>query len=536
MSRAEEPVRRGEDGVAVTVSGSVLLSGGRLLGSTQLVDVLVRDGRVVSIAAAAAGRPGGSGGSDGSGGPGVSDGADEPERVELGGRTVMRGLRDAHVHFAQWALARQRLDVSGARSAADTVALVVARLRDRPLAPGAPLIGFGFRDGLWPDAPSAAMLDDGLRAAGLPDTPVVLVSGDLHCGWLNVTALARHGVVGHPTGIMREQEWFALSEAISAVPTPVLDAWVDEAARAAAARGVVSVIDYELADNLVAWRRRIDAGADALRVAAGTWPEHLDQAGLREFATGDVVPGSDGLLTQGPLKVISDGSLNTRTAFCHQVYPGLEGTTAPHGVLAVGPEELTRLMATATRFGLTCAIHAIGDRAVGLALDAFEATGARGSIEHAQLLAPADLVRFAALGVVASIQPEHALDDRDVADRHWPGQTGRAFAYADLLAAGAELVLGSDAPVAPLDPWLAIAAAVHRSRDDREAWHPEQELPLDVALAASTGGRAGVEVGDVADLAIVDVDPFDADDATLRAMPVSGTLLAGRWTWCTLTR
>ena len=503
----------------------MLLLGGRLVGSSARVDVCVRDGRVVAV------------GSD----LRLSDDAATGngrviERVELGGRTVLRGLRDAHVHLTQWALARQRLDVSGAASAAGAAALVVARLRERPLAPGAPLVGFGFRDGLWPDVPCAVLLDDALRAAGLPDVPVVLVSGDLHCAWLSSAGLARHNVAGHPTGVLRDREWFAISEAVSAVPAPVLDGWVDAAARAAAARGVVSVVDFELADNLAVWRRRMGAGTDVLRVAAAAWPEYLDRGVAAGLVTGDVVGGTGGLLTMGPLKVISDGSLNTRTAYCHQAYPGLDGTSAAFGVLAVGPEELALLMTKAARHGLGCAIHAIGDHANTLALDAFAATGAHGSIEHAQLLAPEDLDRFAGLGVVASVQPEHALDDRDVADRYWAGRTGRAFAYASLRAAGATIVLGSDAPVAPLDPWLAIAAAVHRTRGGREPWHLEQAIGLDVALAASTGGRAEVAVGDVADLAIVDVDPYEADAETLRAMPVSGTLLGGRWTWCALDR
>jgi predicted amidohydrolase YtcJ len=507
------------------VGGSVLLSGGRLVGSATSVDVLVRDGLVVAI------------------GPVLSpadvrlrSGRLSVDRVRLGGRTVLRGLRDSHVHLTQWALARQRLDVSAAASAAHACALVIAQLRRRPPAPGEGLVAFGFRDGLWPDTPTVTVLDDALRAAGVPDVPVVLVSGDLHCAWLSSAALVRHGLGGHPSGVLRDGQWFAISEAVSAVPTQVLDRWVDEAARAAAARGVVAVVDFELADNLAVWRRRIGAGTDVLRVAASTWPEYLDRAVAERLASGDVVPGTGGLLTMGPLKVISDGSLNTRTAYCHQPYPGLEGTPAAHGVLAVGPEQLVAVMTTATRHGLTCAIHAIGDHANTLALDAFEATGARGSIEHAQLLAPEDLGRFAALGVQASVQPEHALDDRDVADRHWPGRTGRAFAYADLLAAGAGLVLGSDAPVAPLDPWLAIAAAVHRTRGGREPWHPEQAIPLDVALAASTGGRASLAVGDLADLAIVDADPGQVDPAGLRTMEVSGTLLGGRWTWCTLDR
>ena len=108
---------------------------------------------------------------------------------------------------------------------------------------------------------------------------------------------------------------------------------------------------------------------------------------------------------------------------------------------------------------------------------------------------------------MASVQPEHAVDDRDVADRYWAGRTHRAFAYRSLLDAGVELVLGSDAPVAPLDPWVTLAAAVHRSGDDRPSWHPEQEIPLDVALAASAGPAGPIAVGRPADLVITDLDP-----------------------------
>jgi predicted amidohydrolase YtcJ len=175
-------------------------------------------------------------------------------------------------------------------------------------------------------------------------------------------------------------------------------------------------------------------------------------------------------------------------------------------------------------------VHAIGDRANTLALDAFAATGAGGRVEHAQLLSPGDLGRFAELGVVASVQPEHAVDDRDVAERYWAGRTHRAFAYRSLLDAGAELVLGSDAPVAPLDPWITLAAAVHRSADDRPSWHPEQQIPLDVALAASAGPAGPITVGRVADLVITDLDPAAVPPDTVRTIPVAGTLLAGRWT------
>lgn len=485
----------------------LVLTHARLVGAARTVDVLLRDGRVHAV------------------GPGVAQSAGAGvEQVDLDGRTVIPGLWDAHVHLTQWALARQRLDVSAAGSAAEAVRLVLDRLAARPLAPGTALVGYGFRDGLWPDVPTAALLD-----AAVGDTPVILVSGDLHCAWFSTAGLRYAGVPAHPTGLLREAEWLPLTAVVDHVADEVADGWVAEAAQAAAARGVVGVLDLEITENLTPWRRRIAAGFDALRVRAGVWEPFLDKVLAEDLRTGDVLVGTHGLLEQGPLKVVTDGSLNTRTAYCHEPYPGMSGEGA-HGVLSVPPEHLVPLMAHAHRKGLRCAIHAIGDHANTLALDAFEASGAQGTIEHAQLLTERDVARFAALGVTASVQPEHAMDDRDVADRHWAGRTDRAFPYASLAAAGVRLVLGSDAPVAPLDPWVAIDAGVTRVRDGREAWHPEQRLDLLTALRASTDGQPlTLAVGAPADLAVLDADPLTATDS-LREMPVAGTLLAARWT------
>ena len=144
-----------------------------------------------------------------------------------------------------------------------------------------------------------------------------------------------------------------------------------------------------------------------------------------------------------------------------------------------------------------------------------------------------DVRRFAEMSVVASVQPEHALDDRDVADRYWAGRTRRAFPLRSLLDAGAVLALGSDAPVAPLDPWVTIAAAVHRSRDGRARWHPEQEISVSEALAASLHPNRrspAISVGDPADLIVLDEDPFIASPEALRRMAVAATMLAGHWT------
>ena len=182
--------------------------------------------------------------------------------------------------------------------------------------------------------------------------------------------------------------------------------------------------------------------------------------------------------------------------------------------------------------GIVPTVHAIGDHANSLALDAFAELGVRGRIEHAQLLAATDLLRFAELGVVASVQPDHALDDRDVAEHHWAGRTDRAFALRSLLDSGATLAMGSDAPVSPLDPWVTIAAAVARSRGDREPWHPEQRITVAEALAAST--RTTVAVGQRADLIVTGTDPLAADVESLRRLGVAATLLGGEFTHDTL--
>ncbi|MBO3088142.1 amidohydrolase [Cellulomonas dongxiuzhuiae] len=483
----------------------LVLHRARLLGRDAPVDVALRDGRISAIGAAA------------DAGPGV-------DVVDLDGRLVLPGLWDQHTHLTQWALARGRLDVSGAVSAAHAVALVAERLATHRPAAGRPLVGLGFRDGTWPDEPSAALLD---AVAG--DVPVVLVSGDLHCAWVSSAGLRMFGVAQHPTGVLRETEWMPLMGALDHVPDATQDALVADALRAAAARGVVGVVDLEIADNVAVWRRRAATGDPAVRVRAGVWPTYLDRVVAEELATGDRLAGPR--VTQGPLKVIVDGSLNTRTAWCHDPYPGVEGALA-RGVLNVPADELVPLLRHAHAHGLRCAVHAIGDAANALVLDAFAASGARGSVEHAQLLDPADVARFAELGLTASVQPAHLPDDRDVADRHWAGRTDRAFPFASLHAAGVPLALGSDAPVAPLDPWLAVDAAVRRTGDDRPAWHPEQAIDVVTALASSVDGQPlGLRVGGPADLVVLDDDPVAAaaTPGALRGTRVAATLVAGAW-------
>jgi predicted amidohydrolase YtcJ len=439
------------------------------------------------------------------------------EGMDAGGRFLLPGLWDNHVHFTQWSLTQQWLDLGTAASAREVAALVGEAV---PTSSARPFVGIGFRDGLWADAPNLADLD-----AVSGDVPVVLNSGDLHSVWLNSAALALYGHAGHPTGLLREDDAFRITGLVAALPDDVVDGYALAASRTAAARGVVGIVDLEMSWNLDTWQRRQAAGNDLVRVEFGIYTEHLDRAIGLGLHTG----GSLGeLLTVGRFKVLTDGSLNTRTAYCYDPYPGTHNV----GMLTVPPEELLPLMRKAAAAGIEPTVHAIGDRANTLALDAFESVGCHGRIEHAQLVAAQDFARFAALGVTASVQPEHAMDDRDVADRYWAGRNDRTMALRSLLDAGATLAFGSDAPVAPLDPWVSMSAAVGRARDGREPWHPEQSVSFAEALSAST--RSTIAVGQPADLVLVDVDPTTVSPDALRTMPVAATLLAGRFTHTTL--
>lgn len=441
--------------------------------------------------------------------------------LDADGRYLVPGLWDEHTHMVQWALAMSRLDLSGAASAGATVALVRAAVADRPL------VGYGFRDALWPDAPTTAALD-----AVSGTTPVILVAADLHCAWVNTAGTQLLGVHTGPDGLVREGEWFAAMEGLDQVTIASAEDALRQALPLLPARGVVGVVDLEWADSIADWSRRLSSAPGLIRVDAGIYPDRLDAAIADGWRSGQQVPGTGGLLRVGPLKILSDGSLNTRTAYCRHQYLGepVAFDGVGYGHQEFSPDQMDPLVAAATGAGITSTIHAIGDLAVTLALDVFERAGVAGRIEHAQLIDPADLPRFAQLDVVASVQPEHAMDDRDLVDEYWADRAQSCFPLASLRDAGAQLRLGSDAPVAPLDPWISVAAAAFRRRGSRSAWQPREALDVPTALAASARGRNRVRAGDVADLVLVDADPVTADAQLLREMPVWATMLAGRWT------
>ncbi len=430
--------------------------------------------------------------------------------LDAAGRWLIPGLWDAHVHLGQWARQGTRLDLAGTTSRAEALHRVAAADSGTGL-----LVGGGFRPATWSEPPTLASLDD---VTG--ERPVVLVSGDAHAGWLNSAALRRFGVPPR-TDPLTEAAWFAVLPAVLAAEDAQIGPGAYTAALQAAARlGVVGVCDFEFEPGFASWPDRYRAAGVPLRVRTSTYPVDLPAATAAGLRTGSLPDPDQPLLTMGSLKIISDGSLNTRTAHCYESYPG-----GGHGVQNVAPTELADLLGLASRSGLEVALHAIGDAAAALAVDAFAGSGATGSVEHAQLMRAEEIDKMAALGLVASVQPAHLLDDRAVTAAIWGEErAARSFPLRGLVDAGVRLALGSDAPVARLDPWLAMAAAVHRGEPGDPPWHPEHALTAAEALAASTGGLGTVRPGQIADLALLDADPL----RRLSGMEVATTIVAGQ--------
>ena len=459
-----------------------------------------------------------------------------PDVVDLGGRCVVPGLTDSHVHFPTWSLAQRDVRLEGVSSLAEAL----DRVRDHPRG-GSWVRGSGWRSADWEAQPTAAALDEITGA-----TPAALWSRDYHSLWLNSAAIAladgqleaEGGVVerdedGEPTGVVREESaWRFLTRFERATPDEYVDA-VREGVRVAAGRGVTAIHDKD------GWlgapgifQRVAERDGLALRVWQSVPFERLDELealGLRS-------PIGDDFLRIGYLKGFMDGTLGSQTAWM------LDGS----GVRITSREELADVVRRAARAGWPVSVHAIGDRANREALDAFEATreewaprGLRQRIEHAQCLAPEDVARFAELGVACSVQFSHAPSDRDLAERFWRDRLDGTYAFRSLVDSGAPVANGSDAPVEELDPLAGIRAGVLRTIDDRPAWRPEQAVTVEQALHATTVAPAWLSgderrrgkllPGFLADLVVLSRDPLECPLEELETVEVLATMVGGRW-------
>src|SRR5438067_11572629 len=392
-----------------------------------------------------------------------------PERVDLGGRCVLPGFSDSHVHFPTWSMAQRQVRLEGTQSLEEALARVAAAARS--VEPGRWLRGTGWRSGDWhpPTEPTKEALDAVTGA-----TPTALMARDYHSLWLNSAALARAngdlqvpgGVVelderGEPTGVLREEcAWHFRDVYVHPTDDEMVEA-SREGVKIATARGVTSVHDKDgWLGALRVWQRLAEEGSLTLRV----W-QSLPHHQVEELAALGIRSGFGSPLVRiGYLEAFMDGTLGSQTARM------LDGS----GVEITSREGLEEFVRRGVAAGFPVAVHAIGDLANREALDAFEATrdlwapaGLRPRIEHAQLLAPEDLPRFARLGVAASVQFSHAPSDRDLPGRFWADKTDGAYAYRSLPESGAVLANGSDAPVEELAPWAGVVAGVPRTIDER---------------------------------------------------------------------
>jgi len=513
------------------MSAPLLIVNGRLWSGHRLEGdaVLVHDGRIAAVGPR----------------PALGDERVAAHVVDAHGGTITPGLVDAHIHLVPWARARRQPDLHGCDSRDAALERVRAALASLPEG-DAPLVGRGWDDTGWTAAPEAAVLD-----ALAPGRPVLLHRHDFHALWVNTAALRAAGVssatpdpeggrfergaLGEPSGLVREHAVRAFLALEDRAAPAVDDALLDEAAAALHAEGITAVHDFQRTQ--VDWERtRALARRRRLRVLQHVGPEQVADARRLGLRGGE---GDDWFRT-GALKLFADGTLGSRTAALLEPW----GDTPGRGMLLLTPAGLAGHVGDAAAAGFSIAIHAIGDAAVRHALDAIQAHRAALArlplpprIEHVQLLHPDDLGRFAALGVAASMQPQHATTDAPVARRAWGARCALAYPWRALLETGAWLALGSDAPVEPPVARLGLAAAVGRVGVDGVAFEPGQRLTLDEALRGYTGsacalaagalGSGRLEPGAPADLVVWDRDLHTAGPRELAEARPRLTALGG---------
>ena len=431
----------------------------------------------------------------------VSPPTGTPE-LDAGGRLVVPGFTDGHAHLVQTGYAMTDVRLKALPSAAAAAALVRERAARTPH--GAWIRGAGWDQNDWPGArfPHRRDLD-----AAAPEHPVVLAHTSGHCVWVNTMALRLAGITaatpapfggaidigddGEPTGILRDTAARLVSDVI---PSPTPDerlAAFRNAIEHAHSLGVTGAHAMDVGRGeyqaMLALR---DSGRLRLRIRAYLTAGRLDEWIDRAVRTGD----GDEMMRVGGVKFFADGALGSMTAWMFEPFDDAPGT----GLALQPAHELEASVRRCLDHGLDAAIHAIGDRANHEVLGIIERTRAIAPelprrIEHAQLLRPDDIARFAALGVTASVQPIHATQDMAKVERSW-GTRGRyAYAFASLAATGANLAFGSDTPVETMDPIAGLHAAVTRRNAagvPDAGWYPEERIGVEAALAAYTRGCA----------------------------------------------
>jgi predicted amidohydrolase YtcJ len=486
---------------------------------------------------------------------------EHPERVRLanitaqvdgGGRTLLPGLIDAHGHVMGLGLAAIRLDLTGTSSLGD----LQARLRDYATANREGwVLGRGWNQELWPDKrfPIAADLD-----AVVADRPVALERVDGHALVVNTAALKAAGITattkdpvggkierdarGNPTGLLIDAA-MPLVESKIPPPSPAQrEQALAKAQEALLSSGLTAVADMGTAvEDWSAMDALGRSGRLQLRIIGYA-------AGVEAMPARPVSWRYGDRLKLGGVKLYADGALGSRGAWLKQPYADKPDT---RGLQFLTDAQLREQANRAAAAGFQLAIHAIGDAANAQVLSAYERlrlsyTGdRRWRIEHAQVVDPADIPRFARAGVIASMQPVHQTSDRTMAEaRLGPNRLAGAYAWQSMLRSGARLAFGSDFPVESPNPFPGLAAAVSRqdmSGEPPGGWIPAERLSFEQALHAFTRGAAyagfaedrigSLEPGKWADFILIDRDPTKVDAQSLARTQVLETWVAGKKVW-----
>jgi predicted amidohydrolase YtcJ len=476
--------------------------------------------------------------------------------VATPGAFATPGLIDAHCHLASLGAVQEGLDLRGVDRLDEVARRVKERIDAQP--GGSWITGRNWDQSLWPGGafPTAEVLD-----AVAPDRPVWLTRVDGHAGWANSEAMRRakvtadtparpHGQIvkdasGRPTGIFIDD---AKNLILRIMPRPTS---ADVAQRILAGQalalkaGLTGIHDAGVTGTDEAAFRDLDQqGRLRLRVYGMALPLARDPATYVSRTPISAKPGARFELRA--IKLFVDGAMGSRGGLLFEPYSDEPGNS---GLLLTEFEVLRRTTEAALRHGWQVCTHAIGDRGNSVVLDAYAAARAavpetrdpRLRIEHAQVVRKADVDRFASLGIVASMQPSHAVDDmRWTEARVGPERAQGAYAWRWFLDAGVPLAFGSDAPVSIVNPFYGLYTAITRQDEQGTppgGWHPEQRLTLEEALRAQTAGAAFAAFADDrlgilkpgmrADVTVVDRDLFAADPHGVLGTEVLMTVVDG---------
>ncbi len=494
-------------------------------------------------------------------GPHVLADVDAQHRIDMGGKTLLPGLIDAHGHVLDspgggpgLGLLLLQLDLTGTSSMADLQKRLKAYVEANPGTGW--ITGRGWNQELWPDKrfPTAADLD-----AVVADRPVLLTRVDGHAAVANTAALKAAGISasvadpsggriertadGRPTGLFIDNAIGLVGGKVPPTSAEMMDRALEAAQDALLAAGLTAVAD--MGTSADGWQTMTRAGeAGRLKIRLMSYSDGL--APLAKL--GRNAPTNwlyDDRLRMGGVKLYTDGALGSRGAWLKRPYADKPDSV---GLRFLRDAELQGQAGKAASMGFQLAIHAIGDAANAQVIGAYEGLAKshpgdrRWRIEHVQVADPADIPRLAKAGSIASMQPTHQTSDRLMAEKRLdPPRLEGAYAWRTIEQSGALLAFGSDFPVESPNPFPGLAAAVSRQDPQGQppgGWRPDEKVSLATALAAFTRNAAyagfaesrigSLERGKWADFIIVDRDPTKVDAQALAATQVLETWVAGK--------